>query len=540
MKKLIIAFMLSLAWTSSPAQLKYVVEDFEGLNEDPSSLKAYGVFTFGCLKGIPDTKLSNKRSYSGERSIKLYRASNATFGGWGIGTGCNIELDFSLDNLNLYTFQPASNPASSLKIELQEDDNGNGVFDKNQDDNWEYTLKPQAKNTWELHSIPLNKFKDTGPSGDNSFNATYKEGKLLTLIITLLDADKMRSAYEINFDFISFSQGPLATGATAFDAATPSQPGSCSLGAWSKEGNMANFSEIATSFESCFKPASLKKLGVVHFFQPFAVDGGTMQNFYPSTERINKVIADNYIPMITLEDHFVNAHPSVEQPNLYSITEGHFDAFFADWAKQMTKVNGPVLLRILHEFNGDWYPWCTVNNDKNPKLVIQAYRHIHDIFRKAGAHNVKFIWCPNSMSIPQESWNYIMEAYPGDEYVDYVGLDIYNGAGKATLWRSFRKEAAETYFIATQKIKKPVFICEVASRERGAGETGQNKAEWIRQMSESLKTDFAQVQLLTWFNEKSSFKVTSSDESKNAFLQYVLRDEFFKSGKSSIEQVVGK
>jgi beta-mannanase len=283
---------------------------------------------------------------------------------------------------------------------------------------------------------------------------------------------------------------------------------------------------------------------VIHFFQPFATDGGAQQNQYPSVDRINKVIESGYVPMITLEDHFVNVKPGMQQPNLYSIVEGHFDSFFKAWANQIRQVKGVVLLRILHEFNGDWYPWCLANNDKDPKLLIKAFRHIHDMFTQSNVTNVKFIWCPNSMSWPQESWNFIMDAYPGDEYVDYVGLDIYNGAGKdPTVWRSFRKEGMENYFVLTQRLpNKTLFVCETASREREAGESAsaQNKAEWIRQMSEALGTDMSGVRLLAWFNEKKTFHVTSSEGAQGAFLDYVLKNDHFKSGTSYLKPLLDK
>jgi beta-mannanase len=138
------------------------------------------------------------------------------------------------------------------------------------------------------------------------------------------------------------------------------------------------------------------------------------------------------------------------------------------------------------------------------------------------------------MSVPQESWNYIMDAYPGDDYVDYVALDIYNGAGSGkgdALWRSFRKEGIENYFILTQQLpSKPLFVCETASRERRVGESGQTKGEWIAEMSEALKTDMSKIKLLTWFDEKETFRVTSSEESKNSFFNNVFKEAYFKQG----------
>lgn len=529
----------------SIAQMKFIVEDFEGLSEAPSDLKANGIFAYGNIKANIESNTS-QLAYSGDKFLKIKKEGKLNYGGWGKGISLNVELDLAADYLNFYIYQPAGNGSNTIKIELQEDDNGDGIYGKEQDDSWIYLHKINNQNTWELISIPLTKFKDSNKNGDGIFNINYKEGKLLTFIISFLDTVPSTAMKGENwsFDFICFSRGPLPRGNGLFDAPLASSNDFCTLGAWSKEGNSANFTDIAKNFESYFKSSSDKKLGVIHFFQPFATDGGHTQNHYPSVERINKVIQQGYIPMITLEDHFVNSNPNLKQPNLYSIVEGHFDSFFADWARQIKQVDGIVLLRILHEFNGDWYPWCIANNDKNPQLLIKAYRHIHDIFNAQHVNNVKYIWCPNSTSFPQEKWNFIMDAYPGDAYVDFVGLDIYNGAGKGLpVWRSFRKEAIENYFVLTHTLpNKPLFICEAASRERTGAEpkSAQNKAEWIRDMSKALNSDMSKVKLLTWFNEKNTFKINTSPEAENSYSIFIWKNNYFKSGTKYIHPMLGR
>ncbi len=519
---------------NSNAQLKFVVEDFEGFADGGSDLKANGVFTYGNIKANIDYQQNAQQTYSGERFLRLYKDGKSDFGGWGKGTSINIELDVNKDYLNFYVYQPTGNASDSIKIELQEDDNSNNIYDKDSDDSWTYYQKLGNKNLWELISIPLNKFKDSNKGGDGIFNVNYKQGKLLCFIINFADFKQNKPNQTWSFDFICFSQGKLPVSPGLWDAPYASAEDHCSLGIWSKEGNAGNFIDIASGFENELKYGSEKKLGIVHFFQPFSVDGKNHTKHYPSVERINKVIQEGYIPMITLEDHFVNADPKVKQPNLYSIVEGHFDIFFADWAKQIKQVKGIVMLRILHEFNGDWYPWCIVNNDKNPQLLIKAFQRIHTVFKAQQVTNVKFIWCPNSMSFPQEKWNFIMDAYPGDAYVDFVGLDIYNGAGKEeSVWRSFRKEGIENYFILTQRLPtKPLLICEAASRERRLSEpkSAQDKAAWIKQMSIALSTDMSKVRLLTWFNEKETFKINSSLGSQGAYLDFILKNDYFKSG----------
>jgi beta-mannanase len=523
-------FLLLLLPFFSSAQLKYLIEDFEGLADGNSGLKPNGLFAFGNIDATIKTH-NTEKDYSGSRYIMLLKEGEKDFGGWGKGVGMNMELDYSTDYVNFYI--NVSQPCN-LKIELQEDDNGDAIYQKEKDDSWINTQKIEGKGEWQLISIPLLQFKDDNAGGDGSFNCTYRDGKLLTIIFSFPANDKNSKS---EFDFLCLSKGKLPVGAGLFDAPQPAQKDGCSLGVWSTEGNRANFADIPHSFEKNF--STDKKLAVAHFFQPFAIGGDTKENHYPSVERINKVIEAGYIPMITLEDHFVKTSPSTKQPNLYSIVEGHFDGFFKQWARQIKQVKGVVLLRILHEFNGDWYPWCTVNNGKNPDVLVRAFHRIVNAFRSEGVNNVRFIWCPNSMSIPQERWNFIMEAYPGDEYVDFVALDIYNGAGKSLLWRSFRKEGIENYFVLTQRFPtKPLLICEVASRERRESESGsmQNKGEWIRQMSSALQTDMAQIRLLSWFNETNAFKINSSREAVNGFEKEIMKSPYFINSKEGLEK----
>jgi beta-mannanase len=533
--------ILLLHGSFANAQLKFLIEDFEGLANGTSDIKDNGIFTYGFINASIESNIfPEKHTYTGTRAIKIVRKGKLTYGGWGKGLGSNLELDQSTDHLNFYVYFPLQpglkTNTTGFKIFLQEDDNADNNFEKEKDDQWAYTAtidNCKKGEAWKLVSIPLSQFSDSNPGGDGIFNVSYKKGKLFTVLINFGEKNGINEGQECYFDLLCFSKGKLPTGPNPTDAPVVSKNDMCNLGAFSIEGNTANFIEIAGAFEKNFKPLSEKKLGVIHLFQPFGKNNGNKTSHYPSVERLNKIIDGGYIPMITLENHFEVTDPTMTQPNLYSIVEGHFDSFFGYWASQIKQVKGTVLLRMLHEFNGDWYPWCTVNNDKDPRLLAKAFCYIHNIFKENNVTNVKFIWCPNSMSIPQESWNYIMEAYPGDNFVDYVGLDVYNGAGKSTLWRSFRKEAAENYFILTEKLpNKPLLICETASRERTPGENknAQTKAEWIKDMSETIKTDMSKICLISWFNERETFKVNSSQESKQAFLNYVMKDDHFRSG----------
>lgn len=529
-------FCTMLLVTSAQAQMKYLIDDFEGYANGGTDLAKNGVFTYGnATASIVNTGGAavqpGKPDHLGNRAVRISRKNNDEYAGCGKGISALVQLDAGADELNLY-IRSKNEKLKKIRFSLQEDDNGDNVFKQEHDDQWvhELTLKPATGEEWTLVSLPLRQFTDETRGGDGIFNCNYKEGKLLCLLVGIDRETLLKEGEWFDMDLISFSKGDLMKSSSKGDG--------CSLGLWSAEGNQANFVEIATNFEQMF--GKEKKLAVIHFFQPFSTDGTDQLNQYPSVDRVNKIIEQGYTPMITLENHYVNVNSKMKQPNLYSIIEGHMDAFFMKWAKEVKQMKGVVWVRILHEFNGNWYPWCIVNNDRDPDLFIKAYRHIHDIFANHGTENVKFVWCPNSMSIPQESWNFIMDAYPGDNYVDIVGMDVYNGAGDATLWRSFRSVAVENYYLFTQQLSsKPVVVCETASRERKVGESGpaQTKAEWIKQLGETLQSDMTQVKLLTWFNEKSTFKINSSLGAKKAYQDNIIRSNYFKGGAMTLNDL---
>lgn len=542
-RKSLIAILLFFTNSLSQAQLKFIVDDFEGLSEGQTDLKEEGVFTYGGAVKSVDKKMTTGYGYSGQAALKITWTGKEDYRGWGKGVGANVELDAQQDYLNFYVYSSKSNGKySTMKILLEEDDNGNSSFEKEHDDSWNYILTIENSGSWKIISLPLKDFKDGNEGGDGIFNVNYREGKLCTFIVRFLDTLQINETRVCYFDFISFSKGVLPVGSDLFNPPPVKKQDFCVLGAWSEEGNSGNLMEIANGFESNFKKDSNKKLGIVHFFKPFSIGGGKSKTLYPNIDKLNELIENGYTPMITLEDHFVNVNKNHEQPGLKSIVDGHFDYLFTEWAKRLKEVKGIVLLRILHEFNGNWYPWCIANNNKDPKLYIKTYQHIRNLFNKEHADNVKFIWCPNSISSPQKSWNFVLDAYPGNEYVDFVGIDVYNGTGggKApVLWRSFRKEAIESYFLLTENFPdKPLLICETSSREREGDEKANmyDKAQWISQMSEALKTDMSKVRLIAWFNEKEKYKVNSSYSSKVAFLKNIWTDSYFKSDASILFQ----
>ena len=113
--------------------------------------------------------------------------------------------------------------------------------------------------------------------------------------------------------------------------------------------------------------------------------------------------------------------------------------------------------------NGNWYPWAGANNggaNGGPAKYIAAYRHVHDLFVADGATNVYWVWCPLVADVPAEAWNHWTNYYPGDAYVDWVGLDAYNWGNSSSCctWQSFTELVTDLY--NDYAGKKPIILPE--------------------------------------------------------------------------------
>ena len=87
----------------------------------------------------------------------------------------------------------------------------------------------------------------------------------------------------------------------------------------------------------------------------------------------------------------------------------------AEGLEQLKKAGVVVLWRPFHEMNGDWFWW----DGKDPETFIKLWRHMFDYFTNTKKlNNLLWVYGPNH---GKKTAAY----YPGDRYVDIVGLDAY-------------------------------------------------------------------------------------------------------------------
>lgn len=231
----------------------------------------------------------------------------------------------------------------------------------------------------------------------------------------------------------------------------------------------------------------------------------------------DKVIKRNSVPHIVWEPWLWTDKEKIKLDNIIA---GEWDEYIRSWAQDIKTWGGPIFLRWGHEFNIDGYPWGIVNNGKDPAKYVEAFRHVKKIFMNEGALNAKFVWCPMNDSWPKERWNEIDKAYPGDEYVDWIGIDGYNW-GTTQSWSNwltfnelFRDVSRDLW---RKHPTKPIMIAEFASAAQGG-----DKAKWIQSITEDLKK-MPYIKAIQWFDEmkETDWRIDSSKKTFNAFKQTI-------------------
>ncbi|MEL1245409.1 glycosyl hydrolase [Flavobacterium sp. DGU11] len=87
----------------------------------------------------------------------------------------------------------------------------------------------------------------------------------------------------------------------------------------------------------------------------------------------------------------------------------------------------PILYRPYHEFTGDWFWWC--KNTTTPEQFKELWKFTVTYFQSKGVHNLIYVYNTSNENVTTKAD--FMGYYPGDEWVDVVSFDIYQGGDGA-------------------------------------------------------------------------------------------------------------
>lgn len=218
------------------------------------------------------------------------------------------------------------------------------------------------------------------------------------------------------------------------------------------------------------------------------------------------------------------------------VASGVYDTQYNRFFEIVKESKAKFLFRTMHEMNGSWYSWS--GDSENFK---KAWVHIYELSRKAGLNtsNILFIFSANSEDLPaaiegviggemiyctpklhiETKCKALEDYYPGDEYVDMMGLSLYNwGRGRPepwAYWKSFYElfdNRSSDIYSRLQSYRKPIFLDEVGTTAVDfKGEWTFDKVVnvydddfgrkdyWIAQMREQIKK-FPEIVGAMYFN----------------------------------------
>jgi mannan endo-1,4-beta-mannosidase len=228
----------------------------------------------------------------------------------------------------------------------------------------------------------------------------------------------------------------------------------------------------------------------VGHLQAFTAAVGTAPNVITIYESFDDAFAAAQVRTIYGQGALAIIRWEPTTKRLADIAAGVHDKYILDFAAAVRRLNLPIALTVAHEMNGDWYPWGTKGN--TPADYIGAWRRVHQLFAQMGATNVIWAWTPNAIqAAPQVR---LAPYYPGDQYVDWVGIDAYY---TQTGIRTFRDLFGPTMTEIRRFTARPFIIVETGA------EVGSNRLKSIDDLFTSVARD-PNVLGFVYFNQRGS------------------------------------
>jgi hypothetical protein len=196
------------------------------------------------------------------------------------------------------------------------------------------------------------------------------------------------------------------------------------------------------------------------------------------------------------------------------------------------------------EVNAEWGPWAGEWNGggattgygdpsfpDGPERFRDAYRHIVTLFREEGAMNVTWFFHVVLWFRPTKGWNTFANYFPGEAYVDLLGLSVYGlpNLPDGGYWsfeqglQAFRApDYVGNYEDLASLSSKPIAIVELGITEVPV------KPQWIRDAFATLASGrYPRIKAVAWWDSTDvNTRIDSSPTAQQAFEEAV-RDPAF-------------
>ncbi len=219
---------------------------------------------------------------------------------------------------------------------------------------------------------------------------------------------------------------------------------------------------------------------------------------------MKSIYSKEAIPMITWEpwastlaENDSNEELKAEKKVFQNIINGKFDSYIRDFAQILKSYNKPIFLRFAHEFDNPQYPWSGAG-DNTANEFKTAWKYVHDLIKKEGAHKVILVWNPwkaDSMA----------EYYPGDQYVDWIGITLLDYSPLDNVNEYSFSELYQPYGEGLAGFtRNPVILAEFGSLQKR-----KEQQQWLQAALDSIQVKNKEIAGVVFFNSSLDKNIPS-------------------------------
>lgn len=261
-----------------------------------------------------------------------------------------------------------------------------------------------------------------------------------------------------------------------------------------------------------FEDAVRRKHAMYFFYLGYGLDA--------PVDWLRKLSADGKYVQIALE------------PN-QGLDQVQADDYLLKLADDLRRSGAKIFLRYASEMNG---PWVKYHGD--PAKYVEKWKLITGIMRDR-APNVAMVWCPYATPLKG-----VEDYYPGDEYVDWVGVNLYNvsyfNQDKSTPAKQVAPSEMIRGIYDLYSDRKPIMICEYATTHFSNVEKetlGYFAANNILELYSSIQSDFPKIKGIYYFSsnnlrlehrKNNNYSLLDNSEVLTAYRK-AIRDPYFLS-----------
>jgi hypothetical protein len=216
-------------------------------------------------------------------------------------------------------------------------------------------------------------------------------------------------------------------------------------------------------------------------------------------------VADGRLLHVAIAARDFNGTTGESSVSWADVAAGKFDRQLTAQARGLASLKVPVFVTFAQEANAK----TKLGVDGTAKEFIAAWRHLHTLYGEAGASNAVWTWV---MTGAQENLDRAASLWPGNDVVDWISWNVYNGAkcpqgGDPDKFVSFKDRMLTFYDFVHRRgpsigmdASKPMMISEAGSMTYATDRS--LSADWYAAIPSALR-EYPQIKAVTLWNSET-------------------------------------